>query len=106
MFRKGMAQACASGFIAVALVFTIAAPAAAATATGTRLCTGTRVPALTIDSSAPGNGNWTNYDTAQPSTFTFPGGQSVRYSPFQRANWLVTNGSSGFFYVPPTASCF
>lgn len=105
MFRKSAIQASAAGFFAFALVFTMAAPAAAATASGTRLCTGTRVPVLTIDSSAPGNGTWTNYDTAQPSTFTFPGGQAVRYSPFQRANWLATNGSSGFFYVPTTASC-
>lgn len=86
------------------LVFGIAAPAAAATASGTRLCSGTRVPQLTINSSTSGTGAWINYDTAQSTNFAFPGGQSFRNSPYQRVNWLVANGS-GFFYSAPTATC-
>lgn len=105
MTRSRNTRAAGSMLFAAVHVFTMAAPAAAATASGTRLCTGTRVPQLTINSSAPGSGTWTNYDTAQSSMFSFPGGQAIRTSPYQRANWLVTNGSSGFYYSPPTASC-
>jgi hypothetical protein len=82
-----------------------AGPAQAATANGTRLCTSPRVPALQIDSSKSGNGTWTNYDTAATSHFTFPGGNSWRYSPYFRATWLVTNGSTGSFYSFPSATC-
>ena len=105
MFRIKKTHASVSMVFAAALVVTMAIPAAAATASGTRLCTGTRTPSLTINSSAPGNGTWTNYDTAQSSMFRFPGGLATRNSPYQRANWLVTNGSSGFFYSAPTATC-
>lgn len=105
MFRSRNVEAGVSLLFAAALVFAVAAPAAAATASGTRLCTAPRVPQLTINSSANGTGVWTNYDTAATSQFSFPGGQSFRSSPYSRANWLVTNGSSGFYYSAPSASC-
>lgn len=94
----------AAGMV-VASVFVAVAPAMAATASGTRLCVSPRVPQLTLNSSGAGNGSWTNYDTAASSSFTFPGGLSYRFSPFSRATWLATNGSSGFWYSAPSTTC-
>ncbi|WP_298945041.1 hypothetical protein [uncultured Microbacterium sp.] len=102
--RKGLLGATTAAVV-LGSVLLWAGPAQAATASGTRLCTSPRTPALQIDSSKSGNGTWTNYDTAANTPFTFPGGNSWRYSPYFRANWLVTNGSTGTFYSSPSASC-
>lgn len=93
-----------SAVIAVGATALLAAPAFAASASGSILCAGTYSPHLVINSSTSGSGSWQNRTTGAVSYLYFPGGQSTKVSPFQSVNWVVNNGS-GFFYSAPAQSC-
>lgn len=92
-----VATACAA-----ALVFGSALPAMAATRGGQKECTGTRTPALFLNTSG-GSGSWTN--VANPGSltpFTFTSGVLTKGAAYQRTYWNVTSNS---FFAEPYANC-
>lgn len=94
--------ACAGLVLAIAPV---AAANAVVTHTGTRICTGAKLPLLTIDAKNAGVGNWVNYyNPADGRAWSFPGGYSQQTSAFQATTWQVSNSLG--FYSTPGAGCF
>lgn len=93
-FRRGLLpMAAAIAFIGVLGV----EPASAASRSGGISCNNTFSPRLRIDSSATGNGSWQSTTTGQTRALSFPAGASFNFSPYQKVNYAINNGS-GFFY--------
>ena len=88
--------------IAMATALT-APPAFAASYNGDRACTGTFIPQLRIDAGLGGDGSWTSNTTGAYRSFTFPGGASYRYSPYQNVHWVTV---APWFYQKPVSTCW
>lgn len=88
--------------LAGALTIATATPAQAATQNGQRLCSGTRVPVVYLNTSS-GSGTWTNYNSPQQQTpFTFPSGVVSRSAPYQQTYWYVVANT---FFASTTSTC-
>lgn len=92
----------ATALVAVT-VFMGGTPAwAAFQAQGNRTCTGTRTPALYLNTSG-GGGVWTKYPSGfTPVSMTFGSGPVTKYSPYQATNWSINSANS---YATPYTSC-
>lgn len=94
----------ATALTAVAMVAALSVPPAfGASYSGDRACPGTFTPQLRIDAGAPGNGSWTSNTTGEVRSFTFPGGASYRYAPFQNVHWVTV---ASWFYYKPVSTCW
>lgn len=87
----------------IVLLSATAANAVTTAYNGSKACQGTTYPSLSIDAKGPGTLTWVNLVNATPSTYSFPGGHSNKYSPYQDASWAV-HAAAGFYWKP-TASC-
>ena len=100
--RVALAMLAAGTGIVLALAPAVAANAASYS--GQRLCSGAKLPLLTINSAYLGDGNFSKYDDpANVSPFSFPGGYSQKYSPYQRTYWAV---ASNGVYSAPSSTCY
>lgn len=70
---------------------------------GTQTCTGAREVRMRVDVGAAGNGTWINRNTGASKNFTFPGGASYRWAPYQVVRWSVYTPT--FFYAQTTTTC-
>ena len=94
----------ATGLATVALVAALFAPSAWADSySGDKSCPGTYTPQLRIDAGLPGNGSWTSNTTGASKPFSFPGGASYRYSPYQDVHWVTV---APWFYQKPIGTCW
>jgi hypothetical protein len=79
-----------AGVVIAATVFGASTPAFAAQVSGSRVCTGTRTPSVTANTSG-GNINWSNYSApAQSTTVQIPSGVTTKYAPYQSAYFTIT----------------
>lgn len=87
---------------AFALTLGTALPAAAATRSGSRQCTGAKLPQIFLNTSG-GSGTWTNYTSPSSSTpMTFTSGIVLKYAPYQQTYWYVVANS---FFEEPWTTC-
>lgn len=69
---------------------------------GSKQCTGTRTPELTLNTSG-GSGTWTNYNSPGFQTpFTFASGVKVKYSPYQSTYYYA---AADYSYASPFITC-
>lgn len=87
----------------VLLTAVSAPPALADSYSGDRTCTRNYTPQLRIDAGLSGTGSWTNLVNGSSSSFTFPGGASYRYSPYQSVHWVTV---APWFYQKPVSNCW
>ena len=79
-----------------------AAPAMAASQSGSRTCTGTRAPVLTLNTSG-GSGTWTNANNvSQATVFTFLSGVQQKGGAYQAVNWVANSNN---FFATTTSTC-
>jgi hypothetical protein len=103
--KRTTAAAFAAFALSLGLVVASATPSMAASKNGSYSCGYVYVPHMKIESSTAGHGSWQNLDDGWTSGIIFAAGTSLdNRSPYQRVNWVITNGA-GYFYSQPYLWC-